>query len=834
MRHIRKITNIALIYTLIGVVLCSKATFILANPSNLRPALQFGNLKDRPGINLRKDEKGVFEDSLKPEFRYYIRDENGRLLKEPCGFPGYWTVELNIPGNNNANAAVERAVKSFSLSAQLNRRGDIQTAKFTIVKILPSEDTDILVKKEGFYIKKSDVFGLEAVLASSFLGRGISEQRELLASAFREIPQGIDLKPQDYATGKRMAMRKLERVLVFNNPLMQKDSTRGFSSLNSSSLALASLLKEAGYGVNIDRHSFINAFTRRPGFKNKLKKHLARLYAKMITKLIMRDIDVVCLSVYDQDLPSVKLFTKLLRKAKPDIIIAVGGHGVTVIPEQVAAHLPEVNIFYRGEAEAGFVRTLESLDNLDLDNIDPQSMGHYFREDRGTMIRLGNIYQFSDFMHVNRMTEEQFNDRELDFSILSARDIDGLFVLMTGLGCPFNCVFCAAAGGSAHRALDPRVVIATARRYQYRLEELEKSDKASMVQKPRHIWRIGLSDDNYLRDLKRAMETLELWKDPGIRVKCAGFQSTLQSFLIKDKTGRWTVNTALMDTIAVFKNLFPHDFRIDIGTDDLLDEEIKRLGKAPYTEKLIEQVLEEFHNRAISNSHYLILVNPETSLENLVEKLLKAAALEAKYNYTDFAINIGITPHIATRLINKIVEEGKESLVRGEVVSISGFEEYDSYWGANKLFSENMPEDMNRYIQNYRRRENNTGLEFLLDFLDYVLEKIDRNLDSIDKEEVRYYEGLLNEGVKQKIREFAEAKEPPLVQNKAYFDVILRYLSSIERKLLSLTKPDQTLTSGQTVKGTQGEDRIKAEEAKAAPHQKLSEQLSPIAPQTDL
>ena len=52
--------------------------------------------------------------STESEFHYYTRDKRGNLLKEPCGFPGRWTVELKLPRGGGINAAVQRAVKSFA------------------------------------------------------------------------------------------------------------------------------------------------------------------------------------------------------------------------------------------------------------------------------------------------------------------------------------------------------------------------------------------------------------------------------------------------------------------------------------------------------------------------------------------------------------------------------------------------------------------------------------------------------------------------------------------------------------------------------------------------
>ncbi|MDP2921418.1 MAG: cobalamin-dependent protein [Candidatus Omnitrophota bacterium] len=646
----RKI-NIAFISTLIGVFLASGTSYAIRVPMGLK-------LEQR--------------NNLRPEFTYYTRDENGNLLKEPCGFPGYWAVEAKVPIEENTNASIQRMVKSFSLSMQVSGREDVKKAKFTVVDKLPKEKV-VLAKGIGFYIKASGKFGLEVVLEPSFLKNGISAQRAIFSSVAGEIPEQKDL----IAIKNKKLDDKSKRILIINT-LSQELNNREFSTLNLTSLALASLLKKYGHDVKVENFD---------------------LSGKSIDDIKLQSADIVCISVYDEQVAYIKAFTERIKKVNQKIMIAVGGPALTVIPEHMFAHLPNADIFYRGEAEAGFADVLNNLENLDFESLSELS---------GVAVHRDAMYYFNDLISVNRMNEEQLNQRPMDFSFLNQGNIDGSFSLMTSLGCPYGCVFCATGGGKAHRAMSPEKVIETARRYQERLETLE-SEGAKI---PDLAWIFCFNDDDFLWDAERAMKILELWRKARLRLKITTFQSTVQSFLTRDETGERMVNIDLIRRISSFRDIFSYGFKIGIGTDALIDSEIGRLKgpnnkKLPYyNEKLIEDVMAELGKRYIPNEHYLILTNADTSLEDLIRTLLKAATFELIYPYTFFHINYAVIPHAGTSVINKLIEDQRESLLNGTTsmyryTKIPDFKEYDFFGLPYLVAPEKIPQDISTNMDAY-------------------------------------------------------------------------------------------------------------------------------------
>lgn len=773
-------SDIVLIFTLIGTFLST--SLVYPESLSLRPQLNPKNpALEKRGKKLSNHEsmkKRKVRQGLNPEFRYYIRDEEGNLLKEPCGFPGHWTVEVNIQRLTTTDAAIERMVKSFSLSMHTAGRSDIQRAKFTVVDKLPKEKT-VLVKEEDFYIKRSDIFGLEIVVNSSFLSRGISEQRNIFAKTSEKIPKDIDINKRKSVRKKAETKKKLEKVLIFNNPIILQGNIRGYSNLNTSSLALATLLKNAGYNAEIDNHCF-NILTPR-AYKNKI----VRKYIELRLRRILKDVDMVSFSVYDEHLPYIQRFTELIRNVRPDIIIALGGHLLTVAPEHAVAQLPYVNIFYRGEAEAEFLNILESIKKLDSDNSSAESVFNAFQGNHGTMSRFYNIYQFSDLIHVNRMTPEEFNNREFDFSFIGEKNTKGAFSFMTSLGCPFNCGFCATAGGSKPMAMESKRVIGLLKAYEARLEELIKNGASIPLNRALNAWDISTNDDDLLQNQERVLEILKSWKDEKLKVRNTGIQTTLQSFLTRDTDGRLKVDTALIDKIAFFKESLPRYFCIEIGTDALFNNEIKRLGKPLYKEDIIEEAIAAFEKHDIYNKHNIILTNPETRLEDLVKTCLRASVLEAKYKHMLFSlVNPAIIPHIGTPVVNKLIEDNKAHLIRGPSIGVVDYDEYDCYWGANTIFSEYIPEDLNYAIRSYDFQKGSP-----IGLLEYLLGKIDEALDSVDKKrDWDYYKGLLGENVKKEIARFYKVKNSlPLKYESSFYSVVHNFIS-IERKLKELSK----------------------------------------------
>ncbi|MCX5698930.1 MAG: hypothetical protein NTX01_04455, partial [Candidatus Omnitrophica bacterium] len=695
----------------------------------------FAQGEDTEG-NVPNDSEGD-NGELCSEYRYYIRDKTGKLLKEPSGFPGYWTVVVET-SIENTNAAVERMVKSFSLSAVKAKRQDLLIGKFVVTNRASEPDITALAHGDGFIIKHSDTFGIELIMQESFLLLDISQQRELFLSAIETMDAVKATQP--YSNEPKITIsRNRPKIVIFSNPFIYSldGGGRGYSSLSSWALALAGLLKANGFD-DVAISDFIY---------NPRKSNLIEISE------ILSDADYVCVSVGEHNLESHKKFIADVRKANPGIVIVAGGFGVTVIPEHVIAHLPEVNIFYRGEAEAGIVHLFNATKDLTMGNVTPEILAYYLRGTSGVMTHYGDIYQFCSLLAVNRMKCQEFNDRIFDFSFLHEENVDGSFSFMTNLGCDGNCVFCLKVGGSGYRVMSPERIIEIAWSYQRRLEEIEK--EGGVVSE--WAWKFAFSDDNFLGNHEAALKTLHLWQQAqqqGLKLKLPNIQVKLLSLLTKDPNDKLMANEELIKELASFKDVFYYGkVQLLVGTEDVLDHEIKRLGKGKYTIEHIEQVAALCSKYKIINEHYLILTNPKTRIEDLVLKLIRAYGLYVKYcKYEDKTMQfsmplvLAITPRICSQVVNKIVKEGCENLVynvykerKDTKKQIAGFYEYGYFPPGSVIFSQYMPEKVYKELYNFQYQmdlhEVSMDIDNYIDtYLEIIFEVIEDGLNSVTVE----------------------------------------------------------------------------------------------------
>ncbi|MFH1790959.1 MAG: cobalamin-dependent protein, partial [Candidatus Omnitrophota bacterium] len=684
------------------------------------------------------------------EFRYYVRDDNGELFKERSGFPGQWVVSVDedVSLDDAETAAVQRMVKSFSRSAEAAGRGDCMRAKFVVSNRLPGKQSGIVYRGDGFIIRRSGLSGLEVIAERRFIFYGISEQRRLFSAALKDQK----VKPARVKRAGKPAVtesRKAIRAVVFNGPGENfgdhEDNARRLLSPYYSSLVVASYLKKRGLDVEIrdmeaDGRGGIESLRR-----------------------ILASVDMVCLSAVDSTIPMIHDFIGLLREAKPDIIVAVGGPTVTVLPEHAAAFLREANIFYRGEIEAGFGRILPALEMLKNGRFGKMAPGQ-FPGCGGAAYHFGNTYYFNDLEEVNRMTEDELNAREIDFSLLGPEQLKLTTSFMSSIGCLFNCDFCSISGGRWFRGLAPGRVVAMIRAYQRRLEDLESQGRYVALE----AWRITFNDDNFFYDKKRALRILSMLKDAGLRITIDGIQGGLMSFLFrKNKGAPLEVDKKFIEELSKFSNVFTKgQILLYIGTDAIVDSGIRGLNKPPYTERLIGEVMAEFDRNRIHSLHYLIFTHPKTRLKALLRTFIRMWYLEAVNEYATLTkacnnANFGVGPHTGTRVMNRLVEEENTGLLRGGLSRVRGFSEYDLYTGQAHINSPYIPDSVREPLKDMFLNKRFASVSLAnysfagITYLALAMEAINSGLDSVNTaQEWEIYRGLLDDDLARDFRMF--------------------------------------------------------------------------------
>ncbi|MBN1353909.1 MAG: hypothetical protein JW994_04505, partial [Candidatus Omnitrophica bacterium] len=123
-----------------------------------------------------------------PEFWHYTYDENGKLLKEPCGFPGRWVLEYRAKKKDDTGLAISRMLKSFALSAEKIGRNDLMKVKFTVEEKLPCDNISPVAKGDSFFVTPSNRYGYEIIVEEAFLYCGIARQRKAFLDVLPALP----------------------------------------------------------------------------------------------------------------------------------------------------------------------------------------------------------------------------------------------------------------------------------------------------------------------------------------------------------------------------------------------------------------------------------------------------------------------------------------------------------------------------------------------------------------------------------------------------------------------------------------------------------------------
>ncbi|MFA4843306.1 MAG: hypothetical protein WC658_05695, partial [Candidatus Omnitrophota bacterium] len=537
--------------------------------------------------------------------------------------------------------------------------------------------------------------------------------------------------------------------------------------LTPTAFSLASLLRQNGITAEINNFDYISE-------RNSMKRSALRKKLKNI----LREVDCAMISLFDPILPPIKEFVALLREAKPNLIIVVGGPSATVIPEHVAAYLAHANVVYRGEAERGLVPVLRALEGINTSRPDADQIDAAMAGQSGVIVKFGNVLNFSDILTVNRVDKAALDRMRPDFSLITAENAAAPLRIMTSRGCSWGgCTFCATGNEKIWTAMSPEDVIDLVTGYQRRLEELETQG----ADIPPRAWQVEFEDNNFLEDPERAIEIFRRWKEAGLRLRIGTVQADLYYLLEKGPDGL-VVNAALIRRIAEYGGIFVNDRPdIQIGTDAFVDEEIRRLGKHPYTYELIEGVMAECEKREIKNAHYLILTNASTSVKNMLLTVMRVTAIVSKYKMcTVENVNIGIGPLISTRAVDEIVQNRELALIKhmlsgwsAEAInSAPGFPEYDLYRGEGTyIHSRRIPDDIYRAAEKdfEALRANNVRLNThgaLIVTYDIIC-AIQKNLRSIEQSRWPLYRDLLDDRFVQEATGIYTGVEEQLLRSGA-------------------------------------------------------------------
>jgi len=191
--------------------------------------------------------------------------------------------------------------------------------------------------------------------------------------------------------------------------------------------------------------SYIAAVLEKNGFEVKVLDLLVSQYSEEKLHRCMAEFrpEVVGVTAVTMNYPVSSNILKLCKTFDENVITVIGGPHVTFCAEQTLREAPWIDIVVRGQGE---YTMLDIVSGKKLAEIE----GLVFRED-------GGMVTTSNRPWTENLDELPFPARHL-FPLSKYRAFNAGGALITGRGCPFNCIFCAG-----HRMTGRRVRLRNAK-----------------------------------------------------------------------------------------------------------------------------------------------------------------------------------------------------------------------------------------------------------------------------------------------------------------------------------------------------------------------------------
>ncbi|MBN2346212.1 MAG: hypothetical protein JXO51_07450 [Candidatus Aminicenantes bacterium] len=377
------------------------------------------------------------------------------------------------------------------------------------------------------------------------------------------------------------------------------------------------------------------------------------------------------------DLAGFTLFEDLLPVLGPILgefrgsyggILAAGGPFPTLAPLAAAYHLPQANLFVRGEAELVLPGILEALNSGDAEA--------FFRN-KGIFWQQPGLIAMAGFDKVNR--PDNLGDIPIDLDFLKPAHIEHGLEMNFSRGCSRGCVFCCHAQGKKLRKLPLEKARELLEEYRnivigmtggaespwqeshpYPIPLLSRRDERGISSRwtdgnaspptpsPKGEgglkkaasrgnfppsppgeggWGMGpdrselmdsavnINDDDILQDPGYARAVFGLIKEQGLRI--FGIQTSTTS-LVK---GDGDPDQVVLDLVSDKELYVGGAPLLWLGTDAFLAERARRLGKKLPPPEKFKELLGELEKRRIRHYHYWISSDGESTWEKFVEEL---------------------------------------------------------------------------------------------------------------------------------------------------------------------------------------------------------------------
>lgn len=327
------------------------------------------------------------------------------------------------------------------------------------------------------------------------------------------------------------------------------------------------------------------------------------------------DLDFAALTVSETYFKGASELARIIKRASPGCRVAVGGIMPSSHPFHVLAGLPGADLLVRGDGEEVFPRAVSLLcGRLDAAaELALLGLG-------GLAWRDGERLILSGIGEVNRVAD--LDAGQLDFGLLSRRDVAAGGAMYLSRGCLNACSFCVSSGKRAFRGVSPRKADGWFAAYSGRLRELYGREI------PGAALGLGFYDDDFLADKERALALLRSVRRRGLFVSY--LQTGIRSFFTR---GRLDAGFIKALDPAFFRPAVPaarEKTDMFIGTENFSGRELRTLGKG-YGIAEVRAVAAALSARGIRQNHHLILSNVRTKAADLRANLREVASLRRRF-----------------------------------------------------------------------------------------------------------------------------------------------------------------------------------------------------------
>jgi hypothetical protein len=313
--------------------------------------------------------------------------------------------------------------------------------------------------------------------------------------------------------------------------------------------------------------------------------------------------DMTGLTLFEDLLPSLGPFLARFRASCMGIL-AAGGPFPTLAPLASIFHLPQVNLFVRGEAEMALPGILKALNRGD---------GRAFFSHEGVFWRQPGLIAMAGFDRINR--PQNFSGFVTDLSFLRPAQVRHGLEMNFSRGCRRGCVFCCRVQGGEFRKLPLEAAAELLENYSKKIDESAGAARAA-----------NINDDDILQEPAYAREIFALLKKNGWRI--FGIQTSMASLVNSDgrpprgrRLADGSPDLEVLDLVSDPQLFVESRPLLWLGTDTFLPERARRLGKKVPSGKNFTVLLAEMEKRALRHFHYWISSDGDSNWEEFVDEL---------------------------------------------------------------------------------------------------------------------------------------------------------------------------------------------------------------------